>query len=81
MCKHNSNFEIVEIMEASHMRRAVNGKPEDLDQYGRPIGFNEMEDIQYYIFRCNECKAERKFKSLGAERPVFIKKAIAVLFP
>ncbi len=81
MCNHDKNFEIIEIMHASHSRRAISGVPEDLDQYGRPVGYNEMEDIQYYIFRCNECKAQRKFRSLADEKPVFIKKAIAVLFP
>lgn len=81
MCKHTKNFEIIEIMHASHSRRAINGQPDELDQYGRPIGFNEIEDIQYYLFRCNDCNVERKFKTLAAEKPIYIKTAIGVLFP
>ena len=81
MCKHNKNFEIVEIMYATHSRRATNGAADELDQYGQPIGYNEIEDIEYYIFRCNDCGRNRKFKSLSAERPAYIKTAISVLFP
>ena len=81
MCIHQKNFEIIEIMNASHSRRAVNGEPEDLDQYGRPTGYNEIEDIQYYIFRCNDCQKEHQFKSLAATSPIFVKNAIAILFP
>ena len=81
MCKHNKNYQIVEIMNASHARTACDGKPDEVDHLGRPIGYNEMEDIQYYIFRCNDCPVTRKFRSLGVERPVFIKNAIDVLFP
>lgn len=81
MCKHNENYEIIEMMHASHARRAVNGNPEELDIYGRPLGYNEIENIQHYIFRCNDCKKEQKFKSLSAEKPMFIKNAISILFP
>ena len=81
MCNHTKNFEIIEVMHATHSRRAVSGKPDDLDAYGRPVGYNEMEDIQYYIFRCNDCQAERKFKTLAAEKPIYIKNAIGILFP
>lgn len=81
MCNHAKNFEIIEVMHATHSRRAVGGKPDDLDACGQPIGYNEMEDIQYYIFRCNDCKAERKFPTLAAEKPIYLKNAIGILFP
>lgn len=81
MCNHSKNFEIIEVMHATHLRRAIDAKPDELDQYGRPVGYNEMEDIQYYIFRCSDCNTERKFRSLSAEKPIFIKNAISVLFP
>ena len=81
MCNHAINFEIIEIMYASHMRRAEGGKPGDIDEDGKPFGYNEMEDIQFYIFRCNDCKMERRFRTLSAEKPIYVKNAIGVLFP
>lgn len=81
MCKHDKNFEIIEVMHATHLRRAVDGTPDELDAHGRPVGYNEMEDIQYYIFRCNDCRAERRFLTLSAEKPIYVKNAIVVLFP
>lgn len=81
MCNHAKNFEIIEVMRATHLRRAVSGNPDGLNAYGKPIGYNEVGDIQYCIFRCNDCKAERRFPSLAAEKPIFIKKAIDILFP
>lgn len=81
MCNHSKNFEIIEIMHASHARRAVDAKPDELDQYGRPLGYNEIEDIQHYYFVCTDCGIKRKFKSLSVEKPAFIRAAVAVLFP
>lgn len=81
MCNHSKNFEIIEVMHATHSRRAVCGNPEDLDAYGRPIGYNEVEDILYYIFRCNDCRMQRKFSTLSEQKPIYLKKAIGILFP
>ena len=81
MCKHKTNFEIIEIMNASHLRRAVGGEPGDIDKDGKPFGYNEIEDIRYYIFRCSDCNMEKRFPSLSTEKPLFVKNAIAILFP
>ena len=80
MCKHNKNFEIDEIMTALHTRRAVNGCPDELNKFGMPIGYNEMGDIQHYIFRCLDCGIEKRFPYLGSG-PNFIKRAVEILFP
>lgn len=80
MCKHNKNFAIDEVMTAYHTRLAVDGRPDELNEFGQPVGYNEMGDIKYYIFRCMDCGKEKRFPYLGAG-PVFVKNAVEILFP
>lgn len=81
MCNHLKNFEIEEVMSAVHCRRARDGNPEDVNDYGEPEGYNEIGDIQYYIFRCLDCQREQRFDHLSVDGPEFIKHAVSVLFP
>lgn len=53
MCKHR-NGELIEVMDATHSRELSNG---ELDA----IGYNEVEDIRFYLFRCFDCHREWRF--------------------
>lgn len=80
MCSHSKNFTIDEISFASHQRVAHDGKCDDLKD-GKPFGFNEMLEISHYNFECLDCRKRLRFSALTAEKPAYLKRAIAILFP
>lgn len=81
MCRHDKDFTITEISAAEHQRYAIDGRAADFDQFGNIIGNNEMGNILYYVFACNICGVRKRFQTLSSQRPLYIRKAIEVLFP
>jgi hypothetical protein len=75
-CRHDKNYEIIELMDAYHIRTAEDGVARDAD-----MGYNEMGNIRHYVFNCLNCNKRTTFPHLYVEKPVFIKKAIDVLYP
>lgn len=54
MCKHK-NGSLIEVMDATHERQFTDG---ELDK----VGYNDVGNIQHYVFTCSDCRKHWKFQ-------------------